>query len=197
MGVAGIPRPGAIRLPGVSAIDFTSNVAMYYLVLVIVGVSLVIMYLLEHSRVGLTFSSVRESERLAESVGINTTWYRVLAFAIGSLFAGLAGALYAQFVGGITPGGFGFIYSVYIMIYVAVGGQKGFLGPIVGAILFTLVPEIARPLKAYQPFVFAGALMLVVFFLPDGLISLPRVVIDRARRSKRLKADGDESAGRA
>jgi branched-chain amino acid transport system permease protein len=100
MGVAGIPRPDSIRLPGIATIDVTSNVAMYYLVLVIVGFSLAVMYLLEHSRVGLTFSSVRESERLAESVGVNTTWYRVLAFTIGSLFAGLAGALYAQFVGG-------------------------------------------------------------------------------------------------
>jgi branched-chain amino acid transport system permease protein len=83
------------------------------------------------------------------------------------------------------------------MIYVAVGGQKGFLGPIVGAILFTLVPEIARPLKAYQPFVFAGALMLIVFFLPDGLISLPRVVIDGTRRWRRSKTSSDKSAGEA
>jgi branched-chain amino acid transport system permease protein len=195
MGISNIPRPDSIPIPGLSGIDFNSNVAMYYLVAVIVGVSLAVMYLIEHSRVGLTFASVRESESLAESVGVNTLWYRVLAFTVGCLFAGLAGGLYAQFTSGMTPGGFGFIYSVYIMIYVAVGGQKGFLGPIVGSVLFTLIPEIARPLRAYQPFVFAGALMLVVFFLPDGLISLPRVILGAGRR-RRKAADGDASAQR-
>lgn len=192
MGISGIPRPESIHIPGFPVIDFTSNMAMYYLVLIVAAVSLVIMYLIEHSRIGLTFRSVSESESLAESVGVNTTRYRVLAFVIGSLFAGLAGALYGQFVSGFTPGGFGFIYSVYIMIYVAVGGQKSFLGPIVGGVIFTLVPEIARPLREYQPFVFAGVLMIVIFLLPDGLVSLPRVIMRAARHPRKSEATREE-----
>ena len=100
----------------------------YYLTLILVLLSLLVLYALERSRIGLTWFSVRESESLSESVGINTTSSKVLAFCIGSFFAGLAGALYSQYNSVITPSAFGFVYSMYVLIYMIVGGAQSFCG---------------------------------------------------------------------
>jgi branched-chain amino acid transport system permease protein len=197
-GISGIPKPDSIMIAGLINIQFNSKIAMYYLILIVLLISLIILYLIEHSRIGLTFASIRESDFLIESVGVNTAWYKILSFTIGCLFAGLAGGLYSQYLGIITPNGFGFIYSVYIMIYVIVGGNRRFAGPIIGAVILTILPEVARPLKAYQPFIFAGILMLVIFLLPDGLVSLPQKIKNwvSRRQNKSTKLPGKTDNGK-
>jgi len=177
LGISNIPVPDPIRIPGLFNISFTSKVEFYYLTLVLVLFSLLVFYALERSRIGLTWFSVRESDFLAESVGIDTASSKVLAFCIGSLFAGLAGALYSQYNAVITPSAFGFVYSVYVLIYMIVGGAQSFAGPIIGAVILTFLPESARALKAYQPYIFAGVVILVMFFLPGGIVSLPRRIM--------------------
>lgn len=177
LGISNIPVPDPIRIPGLFNITFASKVEFYYLTLVLVLFSLLVFYALERSRIGLTWFSVRESDFLAESVGIDTASSKVLAFCIGSLFAGLAGALYSQYNAVITPSAFGFVYSVYVLIYMIVGGAQSFAGPIIGAVILTFLPESARALKAYQPYIFAGVVILVMFFLPGGIVSLPRRIM--------------------
>ena len=174
LGISNIPPPSAITIPGLMTIDFTSKVNFYYLMLFIVLITLLICYALERSRIGLTWFSIKESDFLAQSVGININNYKVLAWCIGCLFAGLAGGLYAQYNAVITPGAFGFVYAVYVLLYMIVGGSKRFSGPIIGALILTLIPELARPLKQYQPYLFAAVTIVVIFVLPDGLVSLPR-----------------------
>ena len=137
---------------------------------------------IESSRVGMTFLSVQQSEPLSESIGVNTSGFRVLAFSIGGFFAGLAGAFYSHYVSAIAPGSFGFLLAIYIFIYMVVGGTQKSSGPIVGAIFLTLVPELSRWAKEYEPFIFAVILLLVIFFLRGGLASLPERVGELLRR---------------
>jgi branched-chain amino acid transport system permease protein len=174
MGIINIPTPDPIVIPGLLNIDFASKVDFYYFILVLTLVTLLILYALERSRVTLNWLSIQQAESLAESIGINTTGFKVLAFVIGSFFAGIAGGFYSQYIGAITPSAFGFVYTVFCVVYMIVGGVRSFYGPIIGAVILTFLPELARVLKEYQPFVFAGILMLIIFFLPDGVISLPQ-----------------------
>jgi branched-chain amino acid transport system permease protein len=173
MGISNIPPPDAIAITRFLNITFTSKVSFYYLTLILVLVTLTVLYALERSRVGLTWFSVRESDSLAESIGVDTVSSKVLAFCIGSFFAGLAGGLYCEYNSIITPSAFGFAYAMYVLIYMIVGGSLKFSGPVIGAVVLTLLPEVARPLKEYQPYIFGGVVILVMFFLPRGLVSLP------------------------
>jgi len=173
-GIIAIPRPDAVVIPGLLNLTFTSKADFYYLALTLMAVTLLLLYLIESSRIGMTFLSIKQSEPLSESVGINTSKFKVLAFGIGCFFAGLDGAFYSHYISAIAPGSFGFLLTIYIFIYVVVGGMQRFSGPIVGAILLTLVPELSRGAKEYEPFTFAGILLLVIFFLRGGVISLPR-----------------------
>jgi branched-chain amino acid transport system permease protein len=177
-GILAIPRPDAVVIPGLVRVDFSSKQDFYYLALAMVVVTLLILGAIESSRMGMTFLSVQQSEPLSESVGVNTAGFRVLAFSIGGFFAGLAGAFYSHYVSAIAPGSFGFLLAIYIFIYMVVGGTQKFSGPIIGAAFLTLVPELSRWAKEYEPFIFAGILLAVIFFLRGGLASLP----DRMRR---------------
>jgi branched-chain amino acid transport system permease protein len=172
-GITGIPRPNAIIIPELLNVSFSSKVDFYYLALIIVIVTLLILYAIESSRIGMTFLSIQQSDLLAESVGVNSTGFRVLAFSIGCFFAGLDGAFYSHYLSAIAPGSFGFLLSIYAFIYVVVGGMRKFSGPIIGAIILTLIPELSRGFKEYEPFVFAGILLLVILLLREGVVSLP------------------------
>jgi len=172
-GIISIPRPNAIIIPGLLNLTFASKVDFYYLALIMVGFTLISLYAIESSRIGIAFSSVRQSEALAESIGVNSAGFRVFAFSLGCFFAGIAGAFYSHYFSAIAPGSFGFLLSINVFIYMVVGGLRRFAGPIIGAIILTLIPEFAREVKEYEPFVFAAILLLVIFFLREGLVSLP------------------------
>jgi branched-chain amino acid transport system permease protein len=173
-GLYNIPRPDSIIIPGILKLTFSSKVSFYYLICVILIISLLILYAIEHSRIGMTLSGIQQSDSLAESVGINCTGYKVLAFSIGCFFPGIAGGFYSQYISTINPTTFGFLFTIYVIIYLVVGGMKNFIGPIIGAFIFTILPEILRPLKEFQPYFFAGSLMLIIFFMPEGLVGLPK-----------------------
>jgi branched-chain amino acid transport system permease protein len=172
-GIISIPRPNAIIIPGLLNLTFASKVDFYYLALIMVGFTLISLYAIESSRIGIALSSVRQSEALAESIGVNSAGFRVFAFSLGCFFAGIAGAFYSHYFSAIAPGSFGFLLSINVFIYMVVGGLRRFAGPIIGAIILTLIPEFAREVKEYEPFVFAAILLLVIFFLREGLVSLP------------------------
>jgi branched-chain amino acid transport system permease protein len=172
-GLYNIPHPDPIVIPGILNITFSSKVSSYYLVLVIMLVSLVILYAIEHSRIGLTFRGIQQSDSLAESIGMNTTGLKVLAFSIGCFFFGLTGGFYSQYIMAITPETFSFLFAIYILIYMIVGGSGKFIGPVLGAFILTILPEVLRPLKQFQPFFFAGVLMLIIFLMPEGIVGLP------------------------
>jgi branched-chain amino acid transport system permease protein len=176
-GIYNIPRPNALPF-----FSFSAKIDFYYLALFLMLLALLILYAVEHSRIGLTFRGIKQTDSLAESVGINTPGYKILAFTIGCFFAGIAGAFHSQYISAISPDGFGFMFTIYILVYMTVGGAESFLGPILGAFVLTILPEVTRAFKEYVPFFFAAVLIAVIFFMPEGIAGLPSRIKKAVRR---------------
>jgi ABC-type branched-subunit amino acid transport system permease subunit len=143
---------------------------------------------LEFSRIGLTWKAVAQSHQVASSIGIHESRQRVICFAIGGLFAGLAGAAYAHsiyMVLSITT--FSFFSSIFIFVYMMVGGAGSFYGPVIGTATIMLLQTFARSLKEYVPFIPAGILLIVLFLMPEGLAGLPEQLKNRINNMRNHK----------
>src|SRR6185295_10339647 len=165
----------ALRLgvPGWFEISFLRKPANYYLVLVVAVVCYVLIRRLVNSRAGRAMIALRENEPLATSVGVDVTRFLVLATVVSAAMAGAAGAIYAHYVRIVDPDVFLFIYTVTMVIMVVTGGKGTLAGPVVGGIVFGLLPEILRAaqIKPEVQWVIYGVLMiLVVYFLPQGIV---------------------------
>jgi branched-chain amino acid transport system permease protein len=168
---------GPLGLPGVPAPDLgpwslKTKAAYYYLVLAAVGLVYLICRRLVYSRVGRAFVALRENESLAESVGVDGTSYLVLAAVVSAAMAGLAGSLYAHYTRFVSPEVFLFTYTVTMVIMVVAGGKGTLAGPLVGAVLFTVLPEALRAATSWQwqMLAYGAILVLLVFFLPRGIV---------------------------
>ena len=160
---------------GIVDVAFFDPVNYYYLCLVVVTASVVVLRRLERSRIGLTFHAIHWQDKLAESVGVDTRRYRTLAFVIASFFGGLAGALLAHYLGTVNPNQFDVESMVYVLVWVIVGGTATIYGPILGVVALTVVNEIVlRELGVDQarPLIYGAILIASILFLPDGLESL-------------------------
>jgi len=171
-GISGIPNP-SISIPGLHTIRFSGVIPYYFLTLVITVLCLLIMYRLERSRVTDIFKAIHEEDSLVRSVGINVTAYRILAFEVGTFFAGISGVLMAHHFGHIDPHQYDLTTGLYLLIWVVVGGYTTFAGPIIGVTFFTILGELMRPLGAWMPLVYGSILIVSLLFLPEGLESLP------------------------
>jgi branched-chain amino acid transport system permease protein len=172
IGIMNLPPPDAITIPGLPPIKFVSKVSLYYLTLVFALMGIVVMHRLNRSPIGLVFQGIRQADDLAENVGINIMGYKVLAFAIGCIFAGMGGVLYTYNVGSIQPSSFTLVQSAYYLVYVAVGGGANVFGPILGALVLNILSEFLRPIKEFEPIVFALILIGAVLLLQGGLVGL-------------------------
>lgn len=165
--------------PDFLTIDFYEPVNYYYLCVIVVAFSLLILYRVEKSRIGLTFHAIHWQDKLAESVGVNTFRYRMMAFIISSFFAGLAGALYAHYVGAVAPNRFSVEEMVYILIWAIVGGTATFYGPIIGVVTLTVLNEIVLRglgVDEMRPMFYGAVLIIAILFMPNGLEGLvPKV----------------------
>ena len=183
---------------GFMSIDFYEPVNYYFLALIVVSASLFVLYRIERSRIGLTFHAIHWQDRLAESVGIDTFRYRTLAFVIASFFAGIAGGLYAHYVGAVNPTRFGVDQMVYVLVWAIVGGTATFHGPILGVVVLTVINEIvlrALGLDTARPLIYGAILILSVLYLPKGLESLVPRVRERVRSWRSGPATTGEGAG--
>jgi branched-chain amino acid transport system permease protein len=180
--VTNIPPPNAIVIPHVLQVEFISKVPYYYLMLAFALVTIVVLYRIDRSRIGTILRSVTTEEGLCRSVGIDTTGYKVLSFVVGSFFAGIAGALYASYAGIIGPTNFDMWTSIMIYIPLIIGGAGSLWGAVLGAAFLSILPEVLRPIALYVPMIYGAVLILVIFFLPGGLISLPRVIRSKIGR---------------
>jgi branched-chain amino acid transport system permease protein len=171
LGLPGVPAL-AIALPGVPEIPLRTKSAFYYVVLVAVVLCALVCLGLVRSRVGRAFVALRENETLAESVGINVTHYLVLATVVSAAMAGLGGGLYAHYTRFVSPEVFLFTYTVTMVIMVVAGGKGTLAGPIVGAVLFTALPEVLRAATSWQwqMLLYGILLVAVLFFMPRGIV---------------------------
>jgi len=125
---------------------------------------------IDRSRIGRAFDAIRQDDAVSGSMGINVVLYRNLAFVIGALIAGAAGALSAHLTYFISPNEYGFNEAVRILTFAILGGYTHWLGPIVGAFLLTFLPELLRPLGPYRPIINGIVLILAIIYLPRGLV---------------------------
>jgi len=187
-GLANIPLLSPINIPGIGNITFLGQkLPYYYCTLILTLVCLFILYRLEHSRVGINWKAIAQSHMVASSVGINEAYYRVLALAVGCFFAGLAGAWYAHYTLVLGTSTFGFLPSIYLVMYMLVGGQKRFAGPIIGTTILVMVPELVRSLKESAPLVLGAIMVIVVFLMPQGIVGLFDQIRVRYRKSNKRK----------
>jgi branched-chain amino acid transport system permease protein len=175
LGIYGIKPPPAIALPGLPAVSFGDSANMFYLV---AGFALLFYILLDRlvrSPIGETLTAIREDEVSAASLGINCTAWKVFAFGIGSAVAGAAGAFYASFVGTLVPDAFIITESFTILAMVIVGGIGTLIGPVWGAILLTVLPEVLRGFGDFRLVFYGVALTLAVLFMPGGMMQAAQV----------------------
>ena len=192
LGIYGIAPPPALALPGLPAIDFRNPVALFYLV---AGFTLLVYFILDQlvrSPIGETLIAIREDDVSASSLGINAAAWKVFAFGVGAAVGGAAGCFYATFVGTLVPDAFFITESFTILSMVIVGGMGTLIGPVMGAILLTLLPELLRGIGDLRLVVYGVALTLVVLFMPGGLVQAARLVRDSDARVAR-----DDAAQRA
>ena len=192
MGLFDIPCPDSIHVPGLPAIEFgpLSKIPFYYTTLVFMLFSLLLLYMLERSRLGRIAEAIRESNLLSRFVGIRVGWYKMVILVIGTAFAAMGGSLYAHYVTLIMPDDFYWGLGVYIIIYLVVGGTRHFAGPIVGVVLFVFLREILRPIVMYVPLVYGFILAATLVFLPEGLTSLPDKISKRMIEKRISRVEG-------
>ncbi len=150
-------------------------------VFVVVAIVCFLVHTMMKSRHGRAILSIRDNEIAAEASGVNTTYYKTLAFVVSAFFAGVAGALYAGCIGVLQPSVFGFMKSIEILVMVVLGGMGSMLGSVLSASFLTILPEALRTFSEYRMIVYAVVLILVMIFRPQGLLgsydfSLSRVI---------------------
>jgi branched-chain amino acid transport system permease protein len=131
---------------------------------------------------GKAFLSVREDEVAAEAMGINSTYYKVIAFVIGAFFAGVAGGLLAHYLLYLHTNSFTFMKSIEIIVMVVLGGMGSLSGSIVAAIVLTLLPEVLRPVKEYRLVIYSALLIVMMLTRPTGLFGTKELTISRLKR---------------
>lgn len=145
--------------------------ATHVAVLATVAVVGVALFWLSRSPLQRTFDAVREDDRVAASLGINVPVVRLIGFASGAFIAAIAGSLYGHYMSFVRPESFDILLSVYVVLYVVLGGVNNMWGALLGATVMTLLPEYFRVLAEWRPTVFGLAILLMLLFKPQGLLS--------------------------
>jgi branched-chain amino acid transport system permease protein len=166
-GPNGISR---ISRPVIAGYALHTTLDFYYLILVILILTVFAMKRLMASRIGRAWIAIREDEIAAEAMGINTFRLKLLAFVLGSAWAGVAGVFFAAKMAFISPESFTFFESVMILCMVVLGGMGSIPGIILGALLLITLPEIFRDFQDYRMLAFGVALVLMMIFRPQGLL---------------------------
>jgi branched-subunit amino acid ABC-type transport system permease component len=175
VGIFNIPLPEPVHIPFFGTMDFASKVPYYYLMLVLIGLVIAVYSAFYAAWTGRAWRAISLSPRLASSLGVDLFRYRLLAFVIAGATAGLMGSFYAHYYGSVVPEIFDPYKAMYTHVYAILGGLSfGVLGPIVGATVMTFVPELLRTAKEVEPIVTGVIVVLLVMFLPNGVLGLVR-----------------------
>lgn len=163
-GLTGIPSLALFGLP------LNTPGRLYFLIWTVLGVILLLSANLVDSRVGRALRALHFSELAAQAVGVDTARLKLLIFIWSALYASLAGSLYAHTLNFIAPSAFGFMFSIKLVTMVVVGGMASIWGSLLGAALLTVLPELLAVFHDYEIIIFGAILMLVMIFLPRGLV---------------------------
>lgn len=171
---------GLTSIPALSSNIYVS----YYFFVAVMVISLIAMYRFEYSRIGVTLRALAQSPEVAASIGINETYYKLLAVGFGSFFAGLTGAAFALYSTVLSTTNYAMSFSLWLLMYMMIGGENKFIGPIIGTIIFVLLPEVGRGISAYAPYLSAGTMLIVAYLIPGGLAGIPEFIKEKAAKRR-------------
>lgn len=160
MGITAVPPPASW---------FEGYRPYYYTILILVVIVLYVLWRLENSTIGRAMQAIRENETLSLSVGIDSYRYMMLAAVISSFIIGLSGSFYAHFFQFVGPELLSFDLTITIVIMVIAGGRATLSGPVLGAVMFTIIPEMLRAATMYRMVIYGALLVLIMLFMPDGV----------------------------
>lgn len=165
---------GLMSIPGLAlfGVALKARAAIYAVTLLALGLALLAAHLLLSREQGRVLEGIAHNEMLLQSLGTDVTAYRRMTFVLSAAIAGLAGSLYAHYLGYISPPAFNVTASVAALVFNVVGGAGFLLGPVAGALLLVPLPELFRDAAIYQSLFYGLALLVLVMFLPRGLIGL-------------------------
>ncbi len=186
MGLPGIPSPQ------IGSFVFETKTHYYYLILAFLLITIFSVRRLINSRVGKAWMAIREHEIAASAMGVDTAFYKVVAFTLGAFFAGIAGSFFAVYISFVSPDAFKMMESYLIFAMPAIGGMGTTVGPLIGALLLFLLPEVTRTFAEFRMLWVGGLLAIMMIIEPDGIIGAARTLIEKYRRARRDRLDTTE-----
>jgi branched-chain amino acid transport system permease protein len=180
----------SIARPAWGSLSFRSDRAYYFYILGWTAIVVASAYWILTSLWGRAFRAIRENEMRAEVVGVSLRNYKLMAFAIGAAYAGIGGALFAPLVAYIDPGVYTLDRSIQFLMMVVMGGLGRFEGPFIGAAVVTILPEVLRSSEGLYLIIYSLAVVLMMLFMPKGLVGVSDGVLAWFRRGKRMPAPG-------
>ncbi len=189
MGLPGIMAP-VLDLPWIGSVDFNLKVNFYFLVLAVLILCVASVHRIVHSPIGWGLTALRENERLGESVGVSAFRHAMIAFVLGGVFAGAAGALQAHYLNFVSPDLFLFSITTTVLVMVVIGGKATIFGPVVGALLFTLLPEYLRIADQFRLVFLGSVLLLTILLAPNGVMDIWHRLRARRRSAPSMRVVG-------
>ena len=186
---------GALGISGISnpvffGLRLSSRRSIYFLMLVLLVLTIFIIYSLVNSRVGNAVIAIREDELAARAMGINVFKYKVIVFVLSAMIMGLAGAFYAQYMTYIDPAVFTVSASLNVLIMAIFGGLGNILGTIIGASVLTILPELIRFLAEYRNLIYGILVIVLMLVKPDGLLGRTNFKYIRQQASVKQESEG-------
>lgn len=181
MGITSIQAPNFFGL---------GKYSLWLVSVVLIAIVLIITSILTKSVLGRAWVAMRESETLAKTVGINSFQYALMAYVIGAVISAGAGSIYAHYIGFVDPEVFAFAWSSYAVVSVVLGGKGLVFSPVLGGLIMTMIPEYLRLASLWRLPIFGAVIILLVIFLPDGLLTLPCMIWSRLKSAGQNSKDG-------
>jgi branched-chain amino acid transport system permease protein len=175
-GMTGIPAPA------IGSFTLETYGRYFYLVLIAVIACAYVAWRIKTTRVGRALEAIRENEIAARATGIDATRYKIIAFVFAGLYAGLAGSLLAHSTKFLSPDSYSFDLSVVFLVMLILGGSSSIGGAILGAVLLEFLPEVLRPLKSSYIMVYGAAVVVMIIYMPRGLVGLLESLRARSQR---------------
>jgi len=174
--------------PSLFGFILKSGTNFYYLIFVLVLIIFFVVNRLDRSRIGRAWIAIREDEDVAQMMGVNTTFYKLLAFAIGALIGGLGGSVFAAWQGSIFPDNFNLFVSINVLCLIIIGGMGSIPGVIIGSFALIALPDILREFATYRLLIFGLLLVIMMIARPEGFIPSRRRQLEL-----HSKSNGDQT----
>lgn len=169
LGIAGVPGPPPLALPGLPPFQFRTEIAYYYLALSVLVLAVLFAWRLRTSQIGLELLALRDDEVAARAMGVRAVRLKVFAFTASAVLAGLAGSLFAHYVKNVSPESFAVATSFAVLVSVLVGGMGTIMGPVLGGIALTFLPEYLRVFQEHRFTIYGALLIVVIIAMPTGV----------------------------